>query len=88
MFLITFFSFFNKEKHEFQPNDLAVSKSLEASGRIFVYRKDLADTLVRTSVLALKHSVRLNNTFRLYYKKHILNYFLLQPRVHAKRRVL
>ncbi|KAK7808156.1 hypothetical protein U0070_024845 [Myodes glareolus] len=36
---------FSGEKHEFQPNDLAVSKSLEASGRIFVYRKDLADTL-------------------------------------------
>ncbi|XP_036061697.1 rap guanine nucleotide exchange factor 5 isoform X2 [Onychomys torridus] len=33
------------EKHEIQPNDLAISKSLEASGRIFVYRKDLADTL-------------------------------------------
>ncbi|KAH0513431.1 Rap guanine nucleotide exchange factor 5 [Microtus ochrogaster] len=36
---------FSGEKHEFQPNDLAVSKSLEASGRIFVHRKDLADTL-------------------------------------------
>ncbi|XP_051033785.1 rap guanine nucleotide exchange factor 5 [Phodopus roborovskii] len=36
---------FSGEKHEFQPNDLAISKSLEASGRIFVYRKDLADTL-------------------------------------------
>ncbi|XP_052595153.1 rap guanine nucleotide exchange factor 5 isoform X2 [Peromyscus californicus insignis] len=36
---------FSGEKHEIQPNDLAISKSLEASGRIFVYRKDLADTL-------------------------------------------
>ncbi|EGV97389.1 Rap guanine nucleotide exchange factor 5 [Cricetulus griseus] len=36
---------FSGEKHEFQPNDLVISKSLEASGRIFVYRKDLADTL-------------------------------------------
>lgn len=36
---------FSGEKHEFQPNDLAISKSLEASGRIYVYRKDLADTL-------------------------------------------
>ncbi|XP_069852207.1 rap guanine nucleotide exchange factor 5 isoform X1 [Dipodomys merriami] len=33
------------EKHELQPNDLAVTKSLEASSRICVYRKDLADTL-------------------------------------------
>ncbi|XP_030678073.1 rap guanine nucleotide exchange factor 5 isoform X2 [Nomascus leucogenys] len=36
---------FSGEKHEFQPNDLVISKSLEASGRIYVYRKDLADTL-------------------------------------------
>nr|XP_045720543.1 rap guanine nucleotide exchange factor 5 isoform X3 [Mirounga angustirostris] len=36
---------FSGEKHELQPNDLAISKSLEASGRIYVYRKDLADTL-------------------------------------------
>ncbi|XP_059027317.1 rap guanine nucleotide exchange factor 5 isoform X2 [Mustela lutreola] len=36
---------FSGEKHELQPNDLASSKSLEASGRIYVYRKDLADTL-------------------------------------------
>lgn len=36
---------FSGEKHEFQPNDLAISKSLEASGRIYVYRKDMADTL-------------------------------------------
>ncbi|XP_048195667.1 rap guanine nucleotide exchange factor 5 isoform X2 [Perognathus longimembris pacificus] len=33
------------EKHVLQPNDLAVTKSLEASSRICVYRKDLADTL-------------------------------------------
>ncbi|XP_053783334.1 rap guanine nucleotide exchange factor 5 isoform X1 [Desmodus rotundus] len=36
---------FSGEKHELQPNDLAISKSLEASGRIYAYRKDLADTL-------------------------------------------
>ncbi|KAM5302830.1 rap guanine nucleotide exchange factor 5 [Glossophaga mutica] len=36
---------FSGEKHELQPNDLAISKSLEASVRIYVYRKDLADTL-------------------------------------------
>ncbi|XP_057586794.1 rap guanine nucleotide exchange factor 5 isoform X2 [Hippopotamus amphibius kiboko] len=36
---------FSGEKHELQPNDLAFSKSLDASGRIYVYRKDLADTL-------------------------------------------
>lgn len=36
---------FSGGKHELQPNDLAISKSLEASGRIYVYRKDLADTL-------------------------------------------
>ncbi|XP_064343581.1 rap guanine nucleotide exchange factor 5 isoform X1 [Camelus dromedarius] len=36
---------FSGEKHELQPNDLDISKSLDASDRIFVYRKDLADTL-------------------------------------------
>ncbi|KAM6152073.1 rap guanine nucleotide exchange factor 5 isoform 2-T2 [Erethizon dorsatum] len=36
---------FSGEKHELQSNDLAISKSLDASGRIYVYRKDLADTL-------------------------------------------
>ncbi|XP_044243002.3 rap guanine nucleotide exchange factor 5 isoform X1 [Ursus arctos] len=36
---------FSGEKHELQPNDSAISKSLEASGRLYVYRKDLADTL-------------------------------------------
>ncbi|KAM9650592.1 rap guanine nucleotide exchange factor 5 [Trichechus inunguis] len=36
---------FSGEKHELQPNELAISKSLEASSRIYVYRKDLADTL-------------------------------------------
>uniref|UniRef100_A0A2K5PMJ1 Rap guanine nucleotide exchange factor 5 n=1 Tax=Cebus imitator TaxID=2715852 RepID=A0A2K5PMJ1_CEBIM len=36
---------FSGEKHELQPNDLVISKSLEPSGRIYVYRKDLADTL-------------------------------------------
>ncbi|KAM5271910.1 rap guanine nucleotide exchange factor 5 isoform 2-T2 [Ctenodactylus gundi] len=36
---------FSGEKHELQPNELAISRSLEASGRIYVYRKDLADTL-------------------------------------------
>lgn len=55
VFLITLFFFFlNKGKREFHPNDLAISKSLEASGRIYVYRKDLADTLVRTFSLALE----------------------------------
>nr|XP_004652879.2 rap guanine nucleotide exchange factor 5 [Jaculus jaculus] len=34
---------FSGEKHELQPNGLA--KSLEASGRMYVYRKDLTDTL-------------------------------------------
>ncbi|XP_059568521.1 rap guanine nucleotide exchange factor 5 isoform X7 [Myotis daubentonii] len=34
-----------ERKRELHPNDLAISKSLEASGRIYVYRKDLADTL-------------------------------------------
>ncbi|XP_049750448.1 rap guanine nucleotide exchange factor 5 isoform X1 [Elephas maximus indicus] len=36
---------FSGDKHELQPNDFAISKSLEASSRIYVYRKDLADTL-------------------------------------------
>ncbi|XP_056656486.1 rap guanine nucleotide exchange factor 5 [Monodelphis domestica] len=36
---------FSGEKHELQPNDLAISKSLELSGRIYVYRKDLSETL-------------------------------------------
>ncbi|XP_055974671.1 rap guanine nucleotide exchange factor 5 [Sorex fumeus] len=36
---------FSGEKHELQPNDLAISKSLEGSARIYLYRKDLADTL-------------------------------------------
>ncbi|XP_029766847.1 rap guanine nucleotide exchange factor 5 isoform X2 [Terrapene carolina triunguis] len=36
---------FSGEKHELQPNDLAISKSLEATSRMFVYRKDLTDTL-------------------------------------------
>lgn len=59
VFLITFSLsslsfFFNQGKRELHPNDLAISKSLEASGRIYVYRKDLADTLVRTFSLALE----------------------------------
>ncbi|NXJ61478.1 RPGF5 factor, partial [Rostratula benghalensis] len=36
---------FSGEKHELQPNDLAISKSFESSSRMFVYRKDLTDTL-------------------------------------------
>ncbi|XP_072507000.1 rap guanine nucleotide exchange factor 5 isoform X2 [Notamacropus eugenii] len=36
---------FSGEKHELQPNDLAISKSLELSSRIYVYRKDLSETL-------------------------------------------
>nr|KAF6338432.1 Rap guanine nucleotide exchange factor 5 [Pipistrellus kuhlii] len=36
---------FSGGKRELHPNDLAISKSLEASGRIYVYRKNLADTL-------------------------------------------
>ncbi|NXY01440.1 RPGF5 factor, partial [Pteruthius melanotis] len=36
---------FSGEKHELQPNDLAISKSLESSSRMFVYRKDLSDSL-------------------------------------------
>lgn len=36
---------FSGEKHELQPNDSAISSSLEGSTRIYLYRKDLADTL-------------------------------------------
>ncbi|XP_009636910.2 rap guanine nucleotide exchange factor 5 [Egretta garzetta] len=36
---------FSGEKHELQPNDLAISKSFESSSRMFVYRKDLTDSL-------------------------------------------
>ncbi|NWR97099.1 RPGF5 factor, partial [Motacilla alba] len=36
---------FSGEKHELQPNDLAITKSLESSSRMFVYRKDLTDSL-------------------------------------------
>ncbi|ELK12577.1 Rap guanine nucleotide exchange factor 5 [Pteropus alecto] len=36
---------FSGEKHELQPNDLAISKPMDATGRMYVYRKDLADTL-------------------------------------------
>ncbi|XP_042331331.1 rap guanine nucleotide exchange factor 5 isoform X2 [Sceloporus undulatus] len=36
---------FSGEKHELQPVDHAISKSLELSARIFVFRKDLTDTL-------------------------------------------
>ncbi|XP_030913494.1 rap guanine nucleotide exchange factor 5 [Geospiza fortis] len=36
---------FSGEKHVLQPNDLAISKSLESSSRMFVYRKDLTDSL-------------------------------------------
>ncbi|NWV62605.1 RPGF5 factor, partial [Malurus elegans] len=36
---------FSGEKHELKPNDLAISKSLESSSRMFVYRKDLTDSL-------------------------------------------
>ncbi|NXO88879.1 RPGF5 factor, partial [Certhia brachydactyla] len=36
---------FSGEKHQLQPNDLAISKSLESSSRMFVYRKDLTDSL-------------------------------------------
>ncbi|EMP29852.1 Rap guanine nucleotide exchange factor 5 [Chelonia mydas] len=36
---------FSGEKHELQPNDPAISKSLEATSRMFVYRKDLTETL-------------------------------------------
>ncbi|KAM3821935.1 rap guanine nucleotide exchange factor 5 [Vipera latastei] len=37
---------FSDEKHELQPNDLAISKSLELSARMFVFQKDLTDTLI------------------------------------------
>ncbi|NWU78356.1 RPGF5 factor, partial [Onychorhynchus coronatus] len=36
---------FSGEKQELQPNDLAISKSLASSSRMFVYRKDLTDSL-------------------------------------------
>ncbi|NXX36637.1 RPGF5 factor, partial [Nicator chloris] len=36
---------FSGEKHKLQPNDLAISKSLESSSRMFVYRKGLTDSL-------------------------------------------
>ncbi|KFP74192.1 Rap guanine nucleotide exchange factor 5, partial [Apaloderma vittatum] len=36
---------FSGEKHELQPNDLAISKSFESSSRMFVYRKDVTDSL-------------------------------------------
>ncbi|XP_077665475.1 rap guanine nucleotide exchange factor 5 [Eretmochelys imbricata] len=36
---------FSGEKHKLQPNDPAISKSLEATSRMFVYRKDLTETL-------------------------------------------
>ncbi|XP_015137342.1 rap guanine nucleotide exchange factor 5 isoform X2 [Gallus gallus] len=36
---------FSGEKHELQPNDLAISKSYESSSRMFVYRRDLTDSL-------------------------------------------
>ncbi|XP_026698885.1 rap guanine nucleotide exchange factor 5-like [Athene cunicularia] len=36
---------FSGEKQELQPNDLAISKSFESSSRMFVYRKDLTDSL-------------------------------------------
>ncbi|NXW01565.1 RPGF5 factor, partial [Fregetta grallaria] len=36
---------FSGEKHELQPNDLAISKSFESSSRMFVYRKDMTDSL-------------------------------------------
>ncbi|NWY56716.1 RPGF5 factor, partial [Chionis minor] len=36
---------FSGEKHELQPNDLAISKSFESSSRMFVYRKDLTESL-------------------------------------------
>ncbi|XP_077160855.1 rap guanine nucleotide exchange factor 5 isoform X1 [Paroedura picta] len=36
---------FSGEKHELQPRDMAITKSLESSARIFVFRKDLTDTL-------------------------------------------
>lgn len=48
--LLWFFSVFT-EKHELQPNDMAISKSLESSSRMFVYRKDLTDSLVRIGIV-------------------------------------
>ncbi|NXX17897.1 RPGF5 factor, partial [Podargus strigoides] len=36
---------FSGEKHVLQPSDLAISKSFESSSRMFVYRKDLTDSL-------------------------------------------
>ncbi|XP_029444927.1 rap guanine nucleotide exchange factor 5 isoform X2 [Rhinatrema bivittatum] len=36
---------FSGEKRELLPNDVALSKPLEGSSRIFIYRKDLSDTL-------------------------------------------
>ncbi|XP_030057615.1 rap guanine nucleotide exchange factor 5 [Microcaecilia unicolor] len=36
---------FSGEKRELLPSDLAISKSLEGSSRMFIYRKDLNDTL-------------------------------------------
>uniref|UniRef100_A0A8C3PWZ9 Rap guanine nucleotide exchange factor 5 n=1 Tax=Chrysolophus pictus TaxID=9089 RepID=A0A8C3PWZ9_CHRPC len=42
---------FSGEKHELQPNDLAISKSYESSSRMFVYRRDLTDSLVRICIL-------------------------------------
>ncbi|XP_013910579.1 PREDICTED: rap guanine nucleotide exchange factor 5 [Thamnophis sirtalis] len=37
---------FSDEKHELRPYDLAISKSLELSARMFVFRRDLTDTLI------------------------------------------
>uniref|UniRef100_A0A8C6XUQ4 Rap guanine nucleotide exchange factor 5 n=1 Tax=Naja naja TaxID=35670 RepID=A0A8C6XUQ4_NAJNA len=37
---------FSDEKHELRPYDLAISKSLELSARLFVFRKDLTDTVI------------------------------------------
>lgn len=83
VFLISLSLFFflkNEEKHELQPNDLAISKSLEASGRIYVYQKDLADTLVRTFSLALetyRHRCQTMNLvfvcFKMRVKKREIN---------------
>ncbi|XP_015273480.1 PREDICTED: rap guanine nucleotide exchange factor 5 [Gekko japonicus] len=36
---------FSGEKHELQPNDMAITKALESSARMFVFRKDLTDAL-------------------------------------------
>lgn len=51
---IFLFFFYTKEKHELQPNDLAISKSLESSARMFVFRKNLTGTLVRLCVQGSK----------------------------------